>query len=313
MFKGNDVLRKAIVSFTTGRTIARVRDILFDPEGSRVVAFVIDNGGLFREARVVPYASIKNFGQDALMVHDERAVAPASFDDGTARSLRNNMIIRGTKVISEDGKNLGTIRDIYFDEITGKLEGYEVSGGIFSDVYTGTAFLPALDPLTIGRDVAVVSSETAEVMAERRGGLKEAAREVSGDEKVTAAKERAQAGVSTARERSKSALDRFEVQAEDAWDKVRGRFSELRDEADVRVTERRIKAALGRPVNRVILDNEDNVILNTGELITNQAIQKAKEKRVLDMLLNSVDMSTPTVTREERKAPQPGQASLKAT
>jgi hypothetical protein len=36
-----------------------------------------------------------------------------------------------------------------------------------------------------------------------------------------------------------------------------------------------IADAIGRPVTKVILDREDNVILNLGDIITHQAVQRA--------------------------------------
>ncbi len=38
----------------------------------------------------------------------------------------------------------------------------------------------------------------------------------------------------------------------------------------------RIKADLGQPVSRVILDPQDNVVLNVGEASTHQAIEQAE-------------------------------------
>jgi hypothetical protein len=71
-----------------------------------------------------------------------------------------------------------------------------------------------------------------------------------------------------------------------------------------------IKRALGRPVTRVILDSQDNVILNTGEVITNQAIRRARAAGVLDILLDSVYEGDAPLTAEDLRAPEAGIASL---
>lgn len=73
---------------------------------------------------------------------------------------------------------------------------------------------------------------------------------------------------------------------------------------------KQIKNALGRPSTRVILDRQDNVILNVGDLITNQAIERARTADMLDVLLDSVDEQQPAIDDEERSAPVPGEASL---
>lgn len=71
-----------------------------------------------------------------------------------------------------------------------------------------------------------------------------------------------------------------------------------------------IKNALGRPIKRVILDKQDNVILNVGDLVTHQAIERARHADILDVLLDSVDESEPEIANEERSAPVAGEASL---
>ncbi len=71
-----------------------------------------------------------------------------------------------------------------------------------------------------------------------------------------------------------------------------------------------IKNALGRPSKRVILDRQDNVILNVGDLITNQAIEHARAADMLDVLFSSVDEREPEIANEDHIAPVAGEASL---
>ena len=71
-----------------------------------------------------------------------------------------------------------------------------------------------------------------------------------------------------------------------------------------------IKNALGRPSKRVILDRQDNVILNVGDLITNQAVEHARSADMLDVLFASVDEREPEIANEDHSAPVAGEASL---
>jgi hypothetical protein len=52
------------------------------------------------------------------------------------------------------------------------------------------------------------------------------------------------------------------------------------------------------------------VILNVSELITNQAIEVARQENVLDILLSSVYTSTPNISLEAMRAPEEGRAAL---
>jgi len=54
------------------------------------------------------------------------------------------------------------------DEATGKVTGYEVSGGWVADTLRGKKFLPAPPGLTLGENAAIVSSEGAEALQAKR-------------------------------------------------------------------------------------------------------------------------------------------------
>jgi uncharacterized protein YrrD len=112
------------------------------------------------------------------------------------------------------------------------------------------------------------------------------------------------------REAGQSFAD-IRTEARTLWDQLTGRYGQSVDVADERVMQRRIKNALGRPVNRVILDDDDNVILNTGDIITNRAVEAARAADVLDILVDSVYTERPTLSLEDLKAPvNAGRASL---
>lgn len=89
-----------------------------------------------------------------------------------------------------------------------------------------------------------------------------------------------------------------------------GRGGTQRGQERADAEQEQIKQALGRPVTRVILDSQDNVILNTGEVITNQAVRRARAAGVLDILLDSVYEGDAPLSAEDSRAPEAGIASL---
>ena len=100
-------------------------------------------------------------------------------------------------------------------------------------------------------------------------------------------------------------------EAKGLWVQVKETASHLQDQGTQMIEDKRIQGALGRPVTRVILDRGDGVILNVGELITHQAIADSRRAEVLDVLLDSVHSETPTLSRQELRAPEPGRAALR--
>ena len=74
--------------------------------------------------------------------------------------------------------------------------------------------------------------------------------------------------------------------------------------------EKKIKDAVGRPVTRVILAPDDTIILNTGDIITNKAIEEARRVNYVDMILDSVYDTEPDITPEMMRAKGEGDATL---
>ena len=67
---------------------------------------------------------------------------------------------------------------------------------------------------------------------------------------------------------------------------------------------------MGRPVNRVVLDRQDQIILNIGEIITHKAVEQARAGDVLGILLSSVSTETPVIDPMSVKPTETGQAAL---
>jgi uncharacterized protein YrrD len=445
MRKGSDLIGKPLVSFDTGEQLYRIQDLIFDQENNQLLGLLVDEGGWFSSARVVPLQNVQSIGPDAVIIPARNNVVSAEQVPQIKRILERNNVLKGTKIMTTDGRDLGTMSDLYFDEQSGVVEGYEVSGGVFADAYTGRSFVPAPQTLKIGEDVAFVPPETAVLMEEQIGGIK-AAMDSAGDtlqtttqqatgaltnsavdpaeqkayvigktvdrdvstpdgmllvtsgQRVTplAADEAERQGLlpelyraaggsvtaglrdrvsgafagnaldqargrrvqqavrtdqgliiaapsqivtdsvierartyhkeqdllsavglstgaatqSQAGERLETATQQVREGAGNLWGRLKEKVSDIQERDAQQGEEARIKYALGRPVNRVILDRQDNVILNVGELITNQAVTDARQAGVLDILLSSVYDKDPELTQDELRAPEPGRDSL---
>lgn len=311
MYNGNELLKKEIIATSTGEVVERVSDLVIDAAGQKVLALLADEGGLFAEARIIPFESIQSIGKDAVMIPTPETIVAASEHEAVQKLLNSNQKIIGLKVVTKDGQDLGKIVDIYFSEQTGVVEGYEVSGGIAADIKTGRAFLPAPKAINVGKDVVIVPNETVQLMENQVGGLQGAAREAGqkvrqqgerfksraqqaagqvrqeADEKGDIYRERTKDLVDSSRGELEQGWQEVQQTAGQIWERVKETTGTLRDQTTQEIEERRIKMALGRPTDRIILDQEDNVVLDRGEIITNKAVQAAREAGVLDLLLSS--------------------------
>ena len=73
---------------------------------------------------------------------------------------------------------------------------------------------------------------------------------------------------------------------------------------------KKIEDAVGRPVTKAILDLQDAVVLDVGDLVTHAAVQRAHDAGSLDSLLDSVYRAEVQFDKDELRARRPGEATL---
>ncbi|MFK7602649.1 PRC-barrel domain-containing protein [Deinococcus sp. SM5_A1] len=173
MIKGKDILGRHIVAIDSGERIDNVHDLIFDHQANEVLGLLVDEGGWFRAAKVVPFEMIRSIGEDAIMIDSADHVTTTRDDDRLADVLDSKISLIGMTLLTTDGQDLGKIADVYFDEKTGKVEGYEATGGLFSDLSNGRTFVPAPENVQIGEHAAIVPVSVAAAMQEQEpGGIK---------------------------------------------------------------------------------------------------------------------------------------------
>ncbi len=489
MRKGHSILGLQVISQESAKHLGKVLDLVFDHDADECIALVLRERGFlgFGSGQVVPWGEIVSIGKDAVMVRSENSVVNPQEHGRLQDVMDREAHLSGTRIVTEDGRDVGTFAEIYVDEQSGKVLGYEVSGGFVSDTMSGKRYIPSertdhlrvgqdvllADPQvageferqateepgglkaayasakdkasdtyadlaqesierqkafvvgkTAGRDVALAAPETPDAsalanttnlakathgellvgqgqtitpeiadQAEQNGilhqlllaagattasgaldtakghlagaqeslagqtaGLQARAGETQEDlEQVaigktagrdvelpngsvivvagmvitpaimhtakTYGREReliASAGLGTAGTAAHSAVAQTGQAAGSAWDTIKEKVAELTGTAqdkkaqyDENAEHSKINHALGRPITRILLAKDDSVILNTGDIITNKAVELARQNDVLDVLLGSVYDSTPDITPEMMRATQPGVAALK--
>lgn len=495
MRKGHTITGLQVLALDTAADLGHVLDLVFDHDADECLGILLRERSMFHAAQVVPWSDIRVIGKDAVMIESENSVI-APGDDARLRAvMEGDTHLSGIKLLTETGDEIGSFSDIYLDENTGRVIGYEASGGLVSDTMSGKRYIPAekTGDLRVGNDVLMVAPSTAdefERQAEQEpGGIKgafqsasekvddtysniagasvekqqefvvgkEAGRDVylpapsseamntinedqamvkSGDSSVdhgpllvakgdvitaeqartatnadilgtlvtaagggvaggllgsaqenlgnvqdsakdkmgevqSGASERggetqenllqkavgqpagtdvnlsdgstlvaagmtitqeivdrsktigkgkeviASAGLGTASVKAQGTYDAATAKAGDAWDSVKGTTADLTDSAKQKKSElddaaqkRKINHALGRPITRIVLSQDDTVILNTGDIITHKAIRMGRDNGVMDVILDSVYDEAPEITPEMARATKPGAAAL---
>lgn len=180
MRKGHSITGLQVIAQDSGAHLGPVLDLVFDHDANQCLALLLRDRGLFKGAQVVLWNDVSTIGKDAVLVRSGDVVVDP-YDVARLRELmetQNDTHLSGTKIMSEDGRDLGSFADVYVDETTGQVVGYEVSGGFVSDTMSGKRFVPATrtDDLRVGEDVILASpdlnSEFERQATENPGGLK---------------------------------------------------------------------------------------------------------------------------------------------
>jgi uncharacterized protein YrrD len=186
MRKGKSIIGLKVLSQSDGADLGNVKDLIFDHETDELLALVISDKELFGliDAQIVPWGQVRNVGPDAIVVPSSESKLRAHDDARVAEIMDRQTSLSGTRIFTTEGQDLGTLADMYVDEETGRVIGYEVSTGFISDTMSGKRYLPAHGDLAIGEDVALVPPEVgAELEAQAQnepGGLKATASTVGG-------------------------------------------------------------------------------------------------------------------------------------
>ncbi|GAB4185327.1 MAG: PRC-barrel domain-containing protein [Coleofasciculaceae cyanobacterium] len=322
MRKGSDVIGKVVVTYDTGKKIERVLDLIFDQERNQLLGFLVEEKGLFRDAKVIPLKEVQAIGLDAIVVHSKESVVEAHDIPAIAKILHHNNVLRGTKILTTAGLNLGELVDLFFDEHSGLVEGYEVSGGVFADAYSGRSFVPAPETLKIGYDVAFVPSETAQMMAEQVGGIRGAV-QATGDmwqDSAETANRRLQAAAQNMNEQLQSSVETVNRSLKEASQNAGERLqaandatsSKLQDfnrDAAATLTNKLVDPAeqkvyaIGKHVEQDVLTPDGSVLLSQGQEVTLAYAEAADRMGILSELYRATGGSlTANISRNLQAA-----------
>jgi uncharacterized protein YrrD len=282
--KGKELIGKPVVTYDTGERINSIKDLIFDENDSSLLGFLVAEKGWFSNAKVLPLFLVSAIGADAIIVPSKNAIAPSRDYEAIHNILVNHHVLNGTRIMTTDGRDLGKIIDFYFDEKSGAIEGYETSGGLFADAYSGRSFVPATHTLKIGEDVAFVPVETIALMEEQVGGLKAAMQTASEKLQSTAqvAGERIQDTAQVAGERFQDTTQLASERLQAAGRAVNTRVTNaIVDSADQKAF------AIGKMAQFPVKAPNGIQVVSAGEIINTRVAESAERLGVLDELYRS--------------------------
>ena len=306
MKKSVEIIGLPVISITEGRELGMSKTLLIDAKNGTIAAITIEDEDWYRGVKLLPYSSVIAIGEDAVTVTNSENILTLE-DAGDYEAMMDaNIKIIGTKAITKSGTIQGKVVEIYVGD-NGKIEKCEIEArdGSLSEITS--------DQISIfGKQVTVIDSDLekkteliapkapAAAVAAPKAEEKPAAEPKAEAPKAEPAK--AEAPKAEPKQEAKPAEPKaVPAPAPKAEPKQEAKPAPKAEPAkaeapkadpsiqmaDKATEERHRRFLLGKTVTRKITTDSGVVLVNEGDTVTEEVLQKVKiANKFIDLSMN---------------------------
>lgn len=290
MKKSVEILGLPIISITEGRELGMSKTLLIDAKNGTVAAITIEDEDWYRGVKLIPYESVIAIGDDAVTVTNSENILTLDDAGDYEQLLDDNIRIIGTKAITKSGSIQGKISELYIGD-DGKIEKCEITApdGTTSDVTADQISIfgkqvTVIDPSSEKKNEPVSSPAPAAAAPAKEAPAPEAPAK-----EAVAAKEPAAPKADVKPDLPKAAAEKPAAKPAPApaapktpekpaapAPKPAPKADPKQAAADKATEERHRRFLLGKKATRTIKMDNGIVIVEEGQDITEEVLQKAK-------------------------------------
>ncbi|WP_181833029.1 PRC-barrel domain-containing protein [Bacillus taeanensis] len=146
-----------LVNSTDVSVLGSIEDLLFDQIGE-IKGFKIDVKGFLQRDHFLPFTVPFLLEEEGLIIYSRDDLMPMTADVKSYYSMEQRHAMMGKPVVSEDGEQLGLVKDVYFQEHAGTIEGIEMTEGWFTDMTEGLKQIKFHSGLSVQNDILIVKN-----------------------------------------------------------------------------------------------------------------------------------------------------------
>ncbi|MGM9540654.1 PRC-barrel domain-containing protein [Anaerovibrio sp.] len=304
MKKSIEIIGLPVISITEGRELGMSKTLLIDAKNGAIAAITIEDEDWYRGVKLLPYSSVIAIGEDAVTVTNSENILTLE-DAGDYEAMMDaNIKIIGTKAITKSGTIQGKVVEIYIGD-NGNIEKCEIEGrdgslseisseqiSIFgkqvtvidSDLEKKTEIVAPKAPAAAVEAPKAPAAEPEEPKAEpkkaepaKAEAPKAEPKEVKPAEPKAAPKAEAKPEPKAAPKAEPKAEAKPEPKAADPSIQM----------ADKATEERHRRFLLGKTVTRTLTTDSGVVLVNEGDTVTEEVLQKVKiANKFIDLSMN---------------------------
>jgi len=241
--KSKELINLPVLAIKEGDFISRVHSLIINPSEGRIDYLLLEGEHWYLEKNVLDFNQISAIGNNAVTTEKSANVEPVSKSDGAVELLQKEVFVLNSRVMTRDGRFIGTVTEFIFDENTGKINGCELTpnGGEPAGV------IPADKIITFGKKYLIVTEDVESLIAEE-----------ASDAEASATPE--PAPVIEEAVEDNPALDDVSAEEEDPLAVFSAKQRQY---------------LIGKKVSKTIIDANGNIVVSEGSVITEDIIERA--------------------------------------
>ena len=290
MKKSVEILGLPVISITEGRELGMSKTLLIDAKKGTVAAITIEDEDWYRGVKLIPYESVIAIGDDAVTVTNSENILTLDDAGDYEQLLDDNIRIIGTKAITKSGSIQGKISELYIGD-DGKIEKCEITApdGTTSEVTADQISIfgkqgTVIDPSSEKKNEPVAAPAPAAAAPAKEAPAPEApAKEAVAAKEPAAPKAEVKPDLPKAAAEKPAAKPAPAPAAPKAPEKPAAPAPKPAPKADPKqaaadkaTEERHRRFLLGKKATRTIKMDNGIVIVEEGQDITEEVLQKAK-------------------------------------
>jgi uncharacterized protein YrrD len=171
LHKISEVLGLPVFCKKEGKFAGTVKDLAFMRNGREFAGILVEpKSGYSLTRRFIKKESVLKFESETIVIDTAESIQNLRKSEFENR-YSDSVSIRGLKVFSRNGQELGFVEDFLFDPSTGYMEGIELSDGLVQDILRGRNTLPLLGNVEFAEESIFVGKEAIEEMTTSGKGL----------------------------------------------------------------------------------------------------------------------------------------------
>jgi uncharacterized protein YrrD len=156
MKKTVEILGLPVISITEGKELGMSKTLVIDAPQGEVAAITIEDEDWYRGVKLIPYGSVIAIGDDAVTVTNSENILTLEDAGDYEHLLDENIRVIGTKAITKNGTIQGKISELFIGD-NGKIEKCEITAA------DGSTTEVTADQISIfGKQVTVIDPDGVE-------------------------------------------------------------------------------------------------------------------------------------------------------